>query len=101
MTTHEIRVDYTRPLLATVRREVGEWPGSSSTQSSPVVSSPPSTTVYVGQRRFVPTPCFLDAEEVRGSNPLAPTSKGPGHRPFSFEPAEPIDGLEAKKLTKS
>jgi hypothetical protein len=26
---------------------------------------------------------FLDAEEARGSNPLAPTSKGPGHRPFS------------------
>ena len=26
------------------------------------------------------TSSILDAEEVRGSNPLAPTSKGPGHR---------------------
>ena len=26
---------------------------------------------------------FLDAEEVRGSNPLAPTNEGPGHRAFS------------------
>ena len=26
---------------------------------------------------------FLDAEEVRGSNPLAPTTKGPGHQAFS------------------
>ena len=30
---------------------------------------------------------MLDAEEVRDSNPLAPTSKGPGHRAFSLERA--------------
>ena len=34
---------------------------------------------------------MLDAEEVRGSNPLAPTSKGPGHGPFLFERAEGIE----------
>src|SRR5687767_10531521 len=29
---------------------------------------------------------FLDTEEVRGSNPLAPTTKDPGHRAFTSEP---------------
>jgi hypothetical protein len=28
---------------------------------------------------------MLDAEEARGSNPLAPTSKGPGYRAFSLD----------------
>ncbi len=44
---------------------------------------------------------MLDAEEVRGSNPLAPTSKGPGHGAFSLERAERIELSEAQKLTKS
>jgi hypothetical protein len=37
-----------------------------------------------GRRGEMPAPTFLNAEEVRGSNPLAPTSKGPGHRAFFY-----------------
>jgi hypothetical protein len=52
-------------------------------------------------RCFEPSGYLLDAEEVRGSNPLAPTIKGPGHRAF-FVWRSPRDcSSEAKKLTKS
>ena len=44
---------------------------------------------------------FLDTEEVRGSNPLAPTTKGPGHRAFSVARSRPDRGFGAEKLTKS
>ena len=44
---------------------------------------------------------FLDAEEVRGSNPLAPTSKDPGHKAFSFRRSRQDRRLRAEKLTKS
>jgi len=44
---------------------------------------------------------MLDAEEVRGSNPLAPTSKGPGHGPFLLNGSRSNQWLGAQKLTKS
>jgi hypothetical protein len=43
---------------------------------------------------------FLDAEEVRGSNPLAPTNESPGQRPFLARPVqkEGGDGSGLKQL---
>jgi len=48
------------------------------------------------------TRCFelssyvFDAEEVRGSNPPAPTIKGPGQRAFSFRRSRLDQGSEPK-----
>jgi hypothetical protein len=42
---------------------------------------------------------FLDAEEVRGSNPLAPTIQCPGHGPSSYRCGPRIGGSEGQKLT--
>jgi hypothetical protein len=44
---------------------------------------------------------LFDAEEVRGSNPLAPTRKGPGHGAFSLERLAGSEAQTAQKLTKS
>jgi hypothetical protein len=52
-------------------------------------------------RDFARRSSMLDAEEARGSNPLAPTSKGPSHRAFSFERIRRDWRLRAQKLTKS
>jgi len=44
---------------------------------------------------------MLDAEEVRGSNPLAPTDKDPGHRAFSFRRTRQDPGRKVdEKLTR-
>jgi hypothetical protein len=42
---------------------------------------------------------FLDAEEVRGSNPLAPTIQHPGHGPSSCRCGPWIGGSQGQKLT--
>jgi hypothetical protein len=47
-------------------------------------------------RCFEPSSYLLDAEEVRGSNLLAPTTKGPGQRAFSFQRSWPNRALRAK-----
>jgi hypothetical protein len=52
-------------------------------------------------RRFELADPLFDAEEVRGSNPLAPTRKGPGDRAFSLERPAGSEAQTAQKLTKS
>jgi hypothetical protein len=68
-------------------------------------SAGPSLAAMAGRealtRCFEPSGYLLDAEEVRGSNPLAPTSKGPSQRAFLFERSRRHWRLRAKKLTKS
>jgi hypothetical protein len=44
---------------------------------------------------------LLDAEEVRGSNPLAPNSKGPGHSAFFLSRPIALRAQVAQRLTKS
>jgi hypothetical protein len=52
-------------------------------------------------RCFEPSGYLLDAEEVRGSNPLAPIRRGPGHRAFLLERLAGSEAQTAQKLTKS
>ncbi len=55
-------------------------------------------TVTSGSRGH---PVILDAEEVRGSIPLAPTTESPGHGPFSLLWRCPISCSLCGKLTES
>jgi hypothetical protein len=43
---------------------------------------------------------MLDAEEVRGSNPLAPTTKGPWSQGLCSSEGRPDEGLKAPEVER-